>query len=184
MYSYIRGIVTEIESSHITIEKNGMGYLIHTANPYLFKLNDEAIVYLYQNIKEDDNSLYGFISQDEKQMFLKLINVKGIGPKMALPMLATGNISGLIDAIERENIIYLTKFPKVGEKVARQIILDLKGKLATGNNVISSESNTELTEVLLSLGYKQADIKKVLPQVNHSLSLEEQIKQALMCLLK
>jgi Holliday junction DNA helicase RuvA len=73
--------------------------------------------------------LYGFKSGEEKELFLKLIDVKGIGPKMALPILATGSINGVYDAIERENILYLTKFPKIGEKVARQIILDLKGKL-------------------------------------------------------
>ena len=63
-------------------------------------------------------------------MFLKLINVKGLGPRMAMPMFATGSVNGIIDAIDRENVVYLTKFPKIGDKLARQIILDLKGKLA------------------------------------------------------
>lgn len=184
MYSYLKGIVTEIESGYITLENNNIGYLINTPNPYNFNIDEEAIIYIYQNIKEDDNSLYGFKNKEEKQMFLKLINVKGIGPKMALPMLASGNIKALVDAIERENIIYLKKFPKIGEKVARQIILDLKGKLANNTNDVISDQDNELTEVLLSLGYKQVDIKKVMPQINHSLTLEEQIKQALMCLLK
>lgn len=184
MYSYLKGIITEVESGSVTLENNGIGYLINTPNPYSFNINDQTIIYLYQNIKEDDNSLYGFKNPEEKQMFLKLINVKGIGPKMALPMLASGNIKALVDAIERENIMYLKKFPKIGEKVARQIVLDLKGKLANTGNDIISDSDNELTEVLLSLGYKQIDIKRVLPQINHSLTLEEQIKQALMCLLK
>ena len=101
--------------------------------------------------------------------FMKLISVKGLGPKMALPMLATGSINGIMDAIDRENILYLKKFPKIGDKVARQIILDLKGKLTASSNTILN--NNELVDALLALGYKQADIKN-------------QIKEALKLLLK
>ena len=116
-------------------------------------------------------------------MFLKLISVKGLGCKMALPILATGSINGIVDAIDRENILYLKKFPKIGDKVARQIILDLKGKLAVSDKDVVS-TNSELIEVLSSLGYKNPDIKKVIPNVNVSLSLEEQVKEALKLLLK
>ena len=83
---------------------------------------------------------------------------------MALPMLATGSTNGIIDAIERENILYLKKFPKIGDKVARQIILDLKGKLVTSNEVTPSV-NDELVDALSSLGYKNADIKRVASKV-------------------
>ena len=102
---------------------------------------------------------------------------------MALPMLATGSVSGIIDAIERENILYLKKFPKIGDKVARQIILDLKGKLVTTNE-INQTVNDELVDALSSLGYKSADIKKVVNKVDNSLSIENQIKEALKLLLK
>ena len=102
---------------------------------------------------------------------------------MALPIIATGSINGIVDAIERENILYLKKFPKIGDKVARQIILDLKGKLNT-TNVISNNNNDELVEVLKGLGYKTNDILKVIKQVNNSLPLEEQIKEALKLFLK
>ena len=102
---------------------------------------------------------------------------------MALPILATGSISGIADAIDRENILYLKKFPKIGDKVARQIILDLKGKLTVSGNV-SVNNNNELVDVLLSLGYKNPEIKKVIPNVKQDLSLEEQVKEALKLLLK
>ena len=129
MYEYIKGVVTNVESSYIVLENNGIGYLIYTANPYSFNLEEEYKIYIYQVVKEDELSLYGFKEKEEKDLFLKLIEVKGLGPRMAMPMLATGSINGIIDAIERENILYLKKFPKIGDKVARQIILDLKGKL-------------------------------------------------------
>lgn len=182
MYAYIKGKVTNIESNYIVLDNNNVGYLIYTSNPYSFEIDKEYNIYLYQYVKEDEISLYGFKTLDEKKLFLKLISVKGLGCKMALPMLATGSINGIVDAIERENILYLKKFPKIGDKVARQIILDLKGKLASD----SSENklvNEELVEALKALGYKPQDIKKVLPKITKE-KLEDQIKEALKLLLK
>ncbi len=183
MYGYIKGFVKEIESNYIIIDNNGIGFLIYTASPYSFEIDKEYTVYLYQYVREDEISLYGFKSLEEKELFLRLIGVKGLGCKMALPMLATGSPAGIIDAIERENILYLKKFPKIGDKVARQIILDLKGKLTTVSSDDTSLSD-ELVEALRSLGYKNGDINKAIKQVDMSLDLEEQIKEALKLLLK
>lgn len=183
MYGYIKGFVKDIESDYIILDNNGIGFLIYTASPYSFEIDKEYTVYLYQNVREDEISLYGFKSMDEKKLFLKLIGVKGLGCKMALPMLAAGNPSGIVDAIERENIIYLKKFPKIGDKVARQIILDLKGKLTSSQND-TLPVNSDLIDALKSLGYKAADINKAVKQVDSSSDLEVQIKDALKLLLK
>lgn len=183
MYSYIKGIITEIESNYIVIDNNGIGYLIYTANPYSFNVNEECKVYVYQNVKEDELSLYGFKTKEEKDLFLKLIEVKGLGCKMALPIIATGSIAGIVDAIERENVLYLKKFPKIGDKVARQIILDLKGKL-TATATIDNSVDEELIDALKALGYKSADINRIVKQVNKTEPLENQIKEALKLLLK
>ena len=182
MYSYVKGVVTIIEPSYIVVEAYGVGYMIYVSNPYSYKQNEEVLVYLYQQIREDENTLYGFKTKDEKDLFLKLISVKGLGPKMALPML-TGDISYLLGAIEDGNVSYLKKFPNIGDKVARQIILDLKGKLAPDASV-SKADFTELTETLKALGYKQADIKRILPKIDATKALEEQVKDALKLLLK
>ena len=158
MYRYIIGIVTEQDSNNITLECNNVGYQVFVSNPYSYELNSEYKVYLYNHIREDENSLYGFKTKEELELFLKLINVKGLGPKMANGFFATGSVKGIVDAINRENILYLTKFPKVGEKIAKQIILDLKGKInITG--VAVDNSYEELIEVLKGLGYKEKDIK-------------------------
>ena len=145
------GIVTGYDKNCIILENNRIGYLINVANPYSYKLNEEIKVNLYNHIKEDENSLYGFKSIEEKDLFLKLINVKGIGPKMAMPIFASGNIKGVYDAINSDNVTYLTRFPKIGDKVAKQIILDLKGKLTTQTDLFQYDSK-ELIEVLESLG--------------------------------
>ncbi len=183
MYAYIKGIIKIINSNHVVIDNNGIGYLIYVANPYVYHEEEETIIYLYNHIREDEISLYGFKNIEEKELFLKLINVKGVGPRIALPILATGSVSGIIDAIDRENILYLTKFPKVGEKLARQMILDLKGKLVN-KYTVSSDSFDELISVLENLGYKNADIKKIIVQVNANETIENQVKEALRLLLK
>ena len=184
MYSYIKGIVKDQESNYIVLDNNGIGYHIFVANPFQFSLEEEAKVYIYDHIREDEHSLYGFQTKEEKELFLKLLNVKGVGPKLIMPMLATGSVKGIVDAIDRENILYLKKFPKVGEKVARQIILDLKGKLAITGDTPAIGGFDELVSVLEGLGYKLNDIKKILPNMDGNLKIEDQVKEALKLLLK
>lgn len=184
MYHYMRGVVTAQGSNYIVLDVNNIGYVIYVSNPFQFTLNSEYLVYLYNHIREDENSLYGFRTLEEKNLFLRLLNVKGVGPKLIMPMLATGSVAGIIDAIDRENILYLKKFPKVGEKVARQIILDLKGKLTTVNDSPSVGGFDELVSVLEGLGYKTQDIKKILPNMDSTMAIEAQVKEALKLLLK
>lgn len=185
MFNYIKGKITSLGNNYIVIDNSGIGFLIYVGNPYLYQIDNEYTIFLYNHIREDEFSLYGFKSLEEKELFLKLINVKGLGPRMALPIFATGSVEGIMDAIERENILYLTKFPKIGEKLARQIILDLKGKLVSKNSsTILNEGHEELISVLESLGYKSSDIKKIIPNVSSSLSVEEQVKEALKLMLK
>jgi len=183
MYNYINGIITEVTPKNIVIDNNGIGYDVYVPNPYSYQEGKEYKVYLYHQITENSQDLFGFQTKEEKDLFLRLIDVKGLGPRTAIPMFATGSVNGIIDAIDRENIIYLTKFPKIGDKLARQIILDLKGKLTASSSDASSVNN-ELVEVLTGLGYKMPDIKRVLANVDYSKTIEEQIKQALQLMLK
>lgn len=180
MYEYIKGNIIDIETNYIVIENNGVGYIVYVSNPYSYK-NKECKIYIYQYVKEDELTLYGFKNKEEKELFLKLIGVKGLGCKMALPMFATGSTASIVSAIENGDVAYLKKFPKIGDKVARQIILDLKGKLVSDN---STMVNTELIEALKALGYKLTDINKVITKIDGSKNLEDQIKEALKLLLK
>lgn len=186
MYGYIRGTITEIDSRYVILENNDIGYIIYVPNPYSYQLNNTYTIFTYNNIKEEENTLFGFITREEKELFLKLISVKGLGPRMALPIIATGTLEGIADAIENNNLNYLKKFPKIGDKVAKQMVLDLKGKLNTINTGLfkKEDLSDELLEVLLGLGYKQTDIKKVLSKVDANKSLENQVKEALKLMLK
>ena len=185
MYSYIIGNVTDNSSNSIVLECNKIGYLIYVPNPFSYEIGKEYKVYVYNKIAEDEYSLYGFKTKEEYELFLKLISVKGLGAKLALPILATGSIAGIVDAIDRENILYLTKFPKIGDKLARQIILDLKGKINIDiTEEIENDETEDLIDTLVALGYKQTEIKKVIGQIDRSNTLEEQVKEALKLLLK
>ena len=183
MFNYIKGTIESYGPNYISLDNNGIGYLIYVPNPYVYQEEQEYKIYIYSHVREEEFTLYGFRNEQERDFFLKLINVKGVGPKLALPILASP-VDAIYDAIERENILYLTKFPKVGDKVARQIILDLKGKLVKNNDLFTNDGLDELMAVLESLGYKKGDIKKILPQVDASLTLEEQIKSALKLLMR
>ena len=131
MYEYLKGIITKITAKYIVLEANGIGYILHVANPYAYsgQVNQEAQIYVHQVVREDAHLLYGFRSEDEKKLFLSLISVSGIGPVSALAIIAADDNAGLVQAIETKNITYLTKFPKIGKKTAQQMVLDLEGKV-------------------------------------------------------
>lgn len=131
MYEYIKGTVEHIGPEYVVVDNNGIGYQIITPNPFVFSemKGSMATIYTYQHVREDLIALYGFLAMDEKWMFKKLLNVSGIGPKGALAILAFGEPAQVVRAIENEDEKFLTKFPGVGKKTARQMILDLKGKL-------------------------------------------------------
>ncbi|MEB6341499.1 Holliday junction branch migration protein RuvA [Mammaliicoccus sciuri] len=171
MYAYIKGIVTQLYPSHIVVEANGIGYEIQTPNSYRFQSQLDKVTQVYTQliVREDAQLLYGFVNLEEKDMFLSLIKVTGIGPKSALAILATSTPNEVAIAIENENESYLTKFPGIGKKTARQIILDLKGKLIiTEESELFPESKDAgqdvLEEALLALealGYSKREITKV-----------------------
>lgn len=184
MYDYIIGKIASVEYDHVVLENNGIGYIIYVPNPFAYQEKKEYKIFTYQQVKEDDNSLFGFQNKDEKKLFLKLIGVKGLGCKIALPILATATPEGIMDAIERENILYLKKFPKIGDKLAKQMVLDLKGKLGTITNNIEEDNKEELIEVLKGLGYKEKEIKIVVSKVDGTLPIESQVKESLKLLLK
>ncbi|EQC0858730.1 Holliday junction branch migration protein RuvA [Listeria monocytogenes] len=201
MYDYIKGTVTTITPEYIVVEAGQIGYQIITGNPFSFQRLEgtEAQVFLYQHVREDNISLFGFQTTEERYLFKKLLSVSGIGPKSALAIIASGDVVPLISAIESEDDVYLTKFPSVGKKTARQIILDLKGKLA---DVVASEIvyvapendmvaglSPQLEEAVLALetlGYSTRELKKVIPKLakEADLTSDAYIKLALQLMTK
>lgn len=184
MYSYLKGTITEIRSNYVTLEVNGLGFQLFTPNPYLFKVGDPATMHVYQKVAEDEISLYGFASSEEKELFLKLIGVTGIGPKSANAILAAGSVEAIAAAIETGNAKFLQKFPGIGPKASQQIILDLQGKIDLKALLPVSDSLSEVEEALNALGYNAKEIKKILPKLDGKKPTNELIKDALKLLLK
>ncbi|MDD3842728.1 MAG: Holliday junction branch migration protein RuvA [Candidatus Izemoplasmatales bacterium] len=185
MYSYLKGTITEIRSNYVTLEVNDIGFHLLTPNPYLFTIAKETTLYIYQKVAEDEISLYGFSSCEEKELFLKLISVNGIGPKSANAILAAGSVEEIANAIESGNAKYLQKFPGIGPKASQQIILDLQGKIdVTVIPLAKIDSLSEVDDALQALGYNAKEIKKILPKLDTSKKTNELIKDALRMMLK
>lgn len=179
MFDFIKGKVNNIGSNYIVLENNNIGFIIYTALPYNFKVGEDICVYTHTYIREEIFDLYGFKTIDERNLFLKLISVKGIGPKGALSILAKGDVEGLQNAIEAGDAKYLQKFPGIGPKASGQIILDLKGKL--GNVTPIDPKINDVKEALKSLGYNNQELKKLDKFLleNKDLPIQELIKQSL-----
>lgn len=194
MYDYIKGVLTKITAKFIVVEAGGLGYIIHTANPYGFsdQVNQSVKIYLHQVVREDAQLLYGFTSEDEKEIFLNLISVSGIGPMTALAIIAVDDNDGLVRAIDDNNITYLTKFPKIGKKTAQQMILDLAGKFVPAETAVKESPKVagnpaldEAMEALLALGYKASELKKIRAFFDNTTdSTENYIKSSLKLLMK
>ena len=199
MYEYLTGVVTFINPYYIVVEANGIGYQIALGNPYRYssQMNKEVKIYVHQVIREDAHLLYGFGSLEEKQLFLRLVSVSGIGPKSALAIMASDDHSGLIHAVESGDVTYLTKFPGVGKKTAQQIILDLKGKfgelsIETPFNLFDETALQDATalseamEALSALGYSEREVKRVEKQLKEveNQTTDEYLRQALKLMMK
>lgn len=181
MYSYIKGKITEVCATHITLECNNIGYMVKVPNPYQYEIESSVTLYIHQNVREDLIELYGFSSHDEKQMFINLISVKGLGPKGALAILASSTLNEISSAINSSNSKYFNSFPGIGSKISGQIILDLRGKLNKTKNNKDNEKIENVTLALKSLGYTSNEIKKVLNNlvINENTTLKDVVKNAL-----
>ena len=167
------------------MDVNNVGFEVKTPNPYDYKLDDIEKVYIHHYVREDAIFLYGFKTNDQKKLFIKLLSVKGIGPKSAVAILATGNVDDVIGAIEIGNVKFLCKFPGIGPKASQQIILDLKGKLNLEvERIVLSTNIDEVEEALQSLGYRAKEIKRVIKDLDGSKPTNQLLKEALAKMLK
>ena len=175
MYAYIKGKLQHLYPTHVVIETSGgIAFEIHTPNSYRFQsqLHQETTIFTALIVREDAQLLYGFSDLEEKDMFLSLIKVTGIGPKSALAILAASTPNQVKRAIENENDAYLTQFPGIGKKTARQIVLDLKGKVVITEEseemLVTQEMPSQHAQIkddallaLEALGYSKRELAKI-----------------------
>lgn len=188
MIAFVNGIVKIIRNDRVVLDVHGVGYEVYLANALSQKMNEELFLYTYQHVREDAILLFGFIKEEDYEVFMRLINVKGIGPKTAQTMLSVCSGKEMIEAIENDDIKRLKSLPGIGAKMAGQIVLDLKGKfvsLETSDSPVSNPVWTQVQDALLSLGYKTNQLTKIKKEFeNTELGEDEMLRQALILLAK
>ena len=199
MFAYIKGSLEEKGNNYVVIDVSGIGYKIFMSESAISKMCDLGAtvkVHTYYYVREDNISLYGFITKEELKMFELLLSVSGIGAKSAITMLSNITPSKFALAVISNDVGALKKIPGVGPKSAQRIILELKDKLKTEQavedddieikcEIKKNENVAEAMEALQILGYNRKEIEKVFEKIaNLDVSVEELIKKALSLLAR
>lgn len=198
MIGFLRGRVIENNEETLILDVGGVGYELTCSTNTLSDLvgRDEAKVWVHTHLREDALVLFGFSTPLEKKMFHSLIQVNGVGPKMAVKILSGASISHLVSMIDRGDVKGLSGLPKVGKKTAEQLILTLKGKLVLSEDEVPQGAkakkagvvdslgpiHTELVSALVNLGFRSQDVEKVVGGFPEDIDLQQGIRQGLQAL--
>lgn len=198
MFAYVKGILEEKMSNYVVVETAGIGYKIFMSKNAILKigeLGDNVKIYTHYHVREDEISLYGFLTGEELKLFELLISVSGVGAKSAIAMLSNITPSEFIMCVVKDDITRLTKIPGIGKKSAQRIVLELKDKLKTEQEISKAEeteneiqvtdSIEEAISALQILGYNKKEIEKALQKFDYqSMTIEEIIRNGLKFLSK
>lgn len=194
MFAYIKGTITDIGSDEIIVETGGVGFLVFTSSQATTRLtkNQQAIIYTHLNVREDDMSLFGFLTKEERSVFRMLINVSGVGPKSALSILSCLSVDELRMAVLSDDYKAIAKANGIGPKTAQRLIIELRDKFHLEDVLDSYEENTTDTSVpedliseaamaLSSLGYSNIEALRAIKKVPNSegMTVEQLLKAAL-----
>jgi holliday junction DNA helicase RuvA len=195
MFEYIKGTYTGMKKDYIIIENNGIGYKINTSGSTIARMpavGENVKLFLIQIVRQDFIGLYGFLTDEELEMFNMLLNINGIGARAALSLLTISSVNNLKYALLTGDEKTLMRAPGVGKKTAQRIILELKDKIksteistleSNGGISVDEVSHNEALEALISLGYTSSEALKALKTVDTSATLENIIKNCLKFLM-
>ena len=195
MYYYIKGTLVQKSDNYIVVDANGVGYMIYTSLNSMQntgEIGKKITIYTYLHVREDVLDLFGFTTIEEKNMFMHLISVSGVGPKAALSILSVTTPAKFALAVITNDVKTITKASGVGPKMAQRVILELKDKMKTDeleidledeSDDILSDNRSEAISALVVLGYSSNDAQKAVKGIDGTLSVEEIIKKALAGLL-
>lgn len=190
MIALLTGVVAEKTTDSVIVDVRGVGFgVLVTAGDFgALSTGSPVRLYIYEHIRENMHDLFGFVNLDTKQLFEQLLDVNGVGPKMALSVLSIGSPTEVRQAIAAGDTKFIQQASGVGKRVAERIVVDLKDKVGlTGVDLASTgmlQSDAiirrdEAAEALISLGYSAQDAAQALASIPQDLPLEERIKQAL-----
>jgi Holliday junction DNA helicase RuvA len=202
MIDFIHGRIAYHTTECVVVEARGVGYRIFCVNPYEWAVEEEVRIYTHPVIREDAQILYGFSDQTVRDCFRLLLGVSGIGPKVALNIVGAGSLSSLVDAVEKEDLRFLTRLPGIGKKTAQRLVLELKDKLKkadwvqginTGETAVARAPmgpvSREAIDALMSLGYNEEEASLAVDEARRAFgeeepSLDEWIRRALQVSMK
>lgn len=168
MIGYLSGTVENVSEKDMILLVGGVGYKVLTPLPVLLahKKNSPVSLFIHTHVREDQLALYGFEDDKELELFERLLNVSGIGPKSALAMLSVHSPASIAEAVERGDGTLLAHTPGVGKKTAEKIILELRGKLSHLQDASKPDSFFEVRLALEALGYSPKEVHAVLQKLN------------------
>ena len=169
----LKGKVILTDGDTVIIDVHDVGYQVLVSHVNDYEIGQEVFLYTYNVVREDETYLVGFSSLEEKEVFIALNRVKGLGPKTVIGALSATTPNDVKNAIASNNVVYLKKLPGIGAKAASQIILDLKGEL-TGTKGDPTVYD-EVYEALKELGFKGAAIERVLATINEKDAKPEEV---------
>ena len=196
MIGSLNGLIISKKPSEVLLEVNGIGYEVHVPLSTSFKLPsvDQTVQLLtHLIVREDQHTLYGFITEDERKLFRALIKISGVGPKLALTILSGINVEGFIRSVQMQDVDTLIHLPGIGKKTAERLLVEMKDKVGqmgdiAQNDAIESKDLRIIKEAhnaLTSLGYKSVEARKILDGIDsNGLTVEALLKQALQSLNK
>ncbi|HVI60916.1 MAG TPA: Holliday junction branch migration protein RuvA [Candidatus Saccharimonadales bacterium] len=190
MIATLSGVIKEKLADLVVLEVQGVGYGLYVTAEDHGKLviNEAARLYVYEHIREQSHELFGFLSRDTQNLFEQLLNVNGVGPRMALNMLSIGSPEGVRQSIASGDVKFIQQANGVGKRVAERVVVDLKDKVGLigvdleSTGLLQSEDKLmkdEAIEALVALGYTTADAATALQKVDSKLPTEDRIKHAL-----
>ena len=188
MYDFLSGRIASRKPDHAVIDVGGVGYRVEIPLSTYEKLPREGIVKLFTflRVSDDDLRLYGFFTEHERELFLKLVaGVQQLGPAKAIAILSSVSPAALAKAIDDEDVAFLKNIKGIGEKIAHRLIIELKGKLpsAAGNDGGDSSTSKDAVSALVTLGYdrRQAEeaVRRALKDLKGAASVEDVIKRSL-----
>lgn len=180
MIARLTGKRVAMQDGAAVIDVNGVGYLVH-ATPSVLRLGEELTVETYMHVREDALQLYGFATADERDLFVHLLSVNGVGPKVALAIVSGSTPADLRRAIALEDTKRFEAIPGIGKKTAQRVVLELREKLGTPEVVSTAGGRADLSarDALMELGYSLADAEAALRGLDPELPVQEQVRQAL-----
>lgn len=184
MYYYLHGVVTIHCKNSIVVECNGVGYEVLVSHPEDYTIGDLITIYTAFYSREDEQFLIGFKTFEEKALYMKLTSVNGVGPKSAMSILGGSSAARVRQAIDSSDVAFLSRLPNIGPKTARQIVLDLKGKLTYSDGKSVGDKNLDDAIIgLRNMGFKKEEIDEVVNRIGErNLSTEEYLRKALILL--